>query len=322
MATPFSDVRLSLGDIRFVGSALVRPECVISTRSGALYASDKRGGVARVGVDGAVSVIGQGNTLLPNGIALLRDGSFAVANLSDEGGVWRLKRDGSTEPLLTEVDGKRLPSVNFVWLDAQERLWVCVSTVRKGDHQFRDDIADGFIVLRDGHGARVVADGICWTNECRIDAAQNWFYVNETFGRRLTRFRLKPDGSLSGRETVTAFGPGTYPDGLEIDVEGCLWVISVVSNRVIRVTPDGKQALLLEDLDRDHVDRLEVAFRSHTLSRPMVWDNHSEILQNITSIAFGGSDLRTLYLGCLSGQAIATIRSPVAGRPAVHWNWA
>jgi hypothetical protein len=32
--------------LRFVGSGLVRPECVLATRSGALYTADWRGGVA------------------------------------------------------------------------------------------------------------------------------------------------------------------------------------------------------------------------------------------------------------------------------------
>jgi hypothetical protein len=44
-------------------------------------------------------------------------------------------------------------------------------------------------------------------------------------------------------------------------------------------------------------------------------------LKNISSIAFGGPDLRTAYLGCLLGDALATFRSPVAGAPPAHWNY-
>jgi len=35
-------------DLSSVGSQLVRPECVLATRSGALYTADWRGGVAQV----------------------------------------------------------------------------------------------------------------------------------------------------------------------------------------------------------------------------------------------------------------------------------
>ena len=40
------------------------------------------------------------------------------------------------------------------------------------------------------------------------------------------------------RQTVTEFGAGTFPDGLAFDEDGCAWNVSIVSNRLIRVTPD------------------------------------------------------------------------------------
>ena len=41
--------------------------------------------------------------------------------------------------------------------------------------------------------ARVVADGLGYTNECAIHPSGQWLYVNETFARRLSRFRLAAD---------------------------------------------------------------------------------------------------------------------------------
>jgi hypothetical protein len=40
----------------------------------------------------------------------------------------------------------------------------------------------------------------------------------------------------------------------------------------------------------------------------------------MASVTFGGSDLRTVYLGSLMGTTIPYFRSPVAGLPMVHWN--
>jgi sugar lactone lactonase YvrE len=34
------------------------------------------------------------------------------------------------------------------------------------------------------------------------------------------------------------FPEGTFPDGMAFDAEGALWIICVVSNRLIRVAPD------------------------------------------------------------------------------------
>jgi sugar lactone lactonase YvrE len=44
----------------------------------------------------------------------------------------------------------------------------------------------------DTRGARIVADGLGYTNECAIDISGQWLYVNETFSRRLSRFPVRP----------------------------------------------------------------------------------------------------------------------------------
>jgi hypothetical protein len=90
---------------------------------------------------------------------------------------------------------------------------------------------------------------------------------------------------------------------------------------VIRVGPQGDQQLVLEDGDPAHIDRLEAEYLANRLSRPMVYDNHSKKLQNITSIAFGGHDRKTAFMGCINGTSLAVFDSPVAGLKPVHWNW-
>lgn len=311
--------QINLADIRFIGHGHVRPECVLTNKAGFIFASDKRGGVMRTAPSGEQTLSG-GAPILPNGVALLRDGSFLVSNLADEGGVWRVTPDGRIEPHITEIDGVRLGPVNFVWLDHLERVWLCVSTIRKGENVYNKDIRDGFIALKDSRGLRVVADDLCFTNECRIDPSGSWLYVNETFGQRLTRFRVADDGSLSERTILTEFGPGTFPDGMAIDAEGAIWVVGVIANRLIRVMPDGKQHLILEDPDSRLLE-LDALHRQNLLTRPLLLAASGARLKNISSIAFGGPDLKTAYLGCLGGAAIASFRVPVAGLPPVHWTW-
>ena len=310
---------IDLAAISFVGTGLVRPECVLATRAGDLYASDKRGGVMWINASGEKTLFG-GAAITPNGVAMLRDRSFLVSNLADNGGVWRVRRDGVVEPFVTEIDDVPLGPVNFVWLDHIERVWMCISTVRKGEAVYNRDIRDGFIALKDERGTRIVADDLCFTNECRIDPTGTYLYVNETFGQRVTRFRISDTGALSERATVTEFGPGTFPDGMALDAEGALWVVGVIANRLIRVTPDGKQTLVIDDPDR-RLDEFDALHRENRLTRPMLSATRGTVLQNISSIAFGGPDMRTAYLGCLNGDRIATFRAPVAGFPPVHWDW-
>jgi hypothetical protein len=43
------------------------------------------------------------------------------------------------------------------------------------------------------------------------------------------------------------------------------------------------------------------------------------VLEGLSSLAFGGPDLRTAYLGCLQGDHIHRFAAPVAGVPPSHW---
>ncbi len=305
--------------------------------------SDRRGGVLALHPDGTYRLIGGQNpndseSLLPNGIAMQRDGGFLVANLREQGGVWRIAPDGIASPWLMEVDSRPIHRVNFVMNDIkgiggsggngdtrgsndrQGRVWACISAT-DGSDAYPLHTATGYIVLRDESGTRVVADGLHYTNECRVSLDGQFLYVNETFGRRLSRFRIGKTGELTGRETVASFGDGDFPDGLALDAQGGAWVVCVGSNRVYRIAPDGKKLTVIDDAVPSTANQLEAAFVAGTLSRPQLSAARGHRLQNITSLAFGGADLRTVYMGCLAGDSLATFRSPVAGVQPVHWNW-
>ena len=314
-----------LDTLYWVGHDLQRPESMVATQSGNLYTADWRGGVAHIAPDGSQSLyLGfpvDGEALKPNGIALLKDGSFLLAHLgAKSGGVFRLHRDGRTEPFLRTVEGKDLPPSNFVVEDALGRFWITVSTrLSPRSLGYRKSCNDGFVVMKDSKGARIVADGLGYTNECALDPSGQWLYVNETFARRLSKFSIAPDGCLGPKQVVTDFGIGIFPDGLAFDAEGHVWVVSIVSNSVIRVAPDGHQTLWLQDADADHLAWVEDAYQTDSMGRPHLDGVKSKLLKNTSSLAFGGPDLQTGYLGCLLGQRLATLRMPVAGHPPVHW---
>ena len=121
---------------------------------------------------------------------------------------------------------------------------------------------------------------------------------------------------------MAEFEPGDFPDGLTLDVEGGLWVVCVGSNRIYRVGPDGERRTVIDDAEPECVQRLESALQAGELTRPMLGAARGRHLANVTSLAFGGADLRTAYLGSLGGQALVRFRSPVPGLRPEHWNWA
>lgn len=319
---------LTCADLQPLGQGLARPECVLTTLHGGVYSADWRGGVHHIRPDGSQTLYRadgpDGIVLRPNGIALLPDGSFLMAQLgTDDGGVYQLGRTGQARPWLQAVGGHDLPPTNFVMQDRLGRTWITVSTrQRPRALGYRPDVADGFIVLVDAHGARVVADGLGYANEVALHPSGQWLYVNETFGRKLSRFALRADGSLGAKEVVCSFGEGAYPDGLAFDEAGGAWVVSIVSNRLIHVAPDGTPTTVLEDVDADHLAAVEAAFQQGRMGREHLDQVHSRRLRNISSIAFCGPDRRQALLGCLLGDRLHRLPAmPAPGLAPVHWNY-
>jgi len=317
---PSAHFTLSPDDFTFIGQGLNRPECVVELDNGQIVSGDWDGGVAIVDANGGVrKIIAKsvifGEPLKPNGVAVNPDGSFLVTHLSEEhGGVFRLDRDGGLEEVLVQVDGIELPPTNFVLRDALGRIWITVSTRLVPRYRARTiDHADGFIVLLDDRGARIVADNLGFTNEVRLDASGRFLYVNETFGRRLTRFVVSPIGELLDRTTVSGFGPGTFPDGLTLDAEGGFWITSVFSNRIIRILPSGESRIVFEDCDQSYIGDIEEKFMSGQLARERIKGVKGRVLGNISSLVFTGTDRKNAILGCLDDARLACFRSPVAG---------
>jgi hypothetical protein len=317
-------VPIDLESFVFVGHDLNRPECVLAHRSGLLITADwtGNGGVSVIHPGGPIRrVLSRSVPLRPNGIALESGGSVLIAHLgAEDGGVWRLHPDGTAEPVLLEVGGWPVPPSNYPHLDASGRLWLTVSTRRvPRSLGYRPGPGDGLIILMDGKGARVVADGLGYTNECLVHPDGEQLYVNETFGRRLTAFRITRSGDLVRRRTVAEFAAGTFPDGLAFDSEGNVWITSIVSNRILTVAPDGGVEVVLEDSDPAHLAWVEDSFQSGVMGSPHLAVAKGQVLRNISSLAFGGPDLRTAYLGNLLDSRLASFQAPVAGHPPPHW---
>jgi sugar lactone lactonase YvrE len=316
--------RVPLDQIGFRGAGLNRPECLVTHESGLVFAADwfETGGVAIIDPQGDVSRIiakrPSHDPLRPNGIALEAGGTFLVAHLGPEtGGLFRLHPDGHCEPVLLELDGEPLPPSNFPLVDSRGRIWLTIST-RKVPRalDYRPDAESGFIVLIENGAARIVADGLGYTNECVLSDDEKTLFVNETFARRLTRFSVQEDGSLADRAIVAGFGAGTFPDGVVLDAAGDFWITSIVSNRVIRVGRDGRQTTILEENDPDHLGEVELAFHEGRMGRPHLDGSPARTLRNISSLSFGGPSMNEAYLGCLLGDRIGMFHAPVRGVPA------
>jgi sugar lactone lactonase YvrE len=108
-----------------------------------------------------------------------------------------------------------------------------------------------------------LSNGLDWTGDRKL------FYYADSNSGRVDLFDTDPDtGALSGRRPfVTVPDADGIPDGLTLDAEGCLWLAIWGSGEVRRFTPEGRL---------DTVVRLPA--------------------RQVTSAAFGGPDLGTLYI--------------------------
>ena len=314
---------VALESIRYVGTGLKRPECVAAGKDGTIYVSHLGAGLMKIAPDGSQTVLGStalvdGTPWIPNGFALLDDGGFLIANMGEAGGLWKMDTGGNLNPVLREVDGIPLTATNFVFRDREGRIWLTVSTrqwpiSRSFNRTGGRTSADGYIVLLDNKGPRIVADGLAFANELRFGPNGHHLYVAETMGSRISRFAVRPGGHLVDRESFVDFGASAFPDGLAFDEAGFLWTASLISNQVLRVAPDGGSAVVLEESNPAHVDQIVSKMNDGSIAREDMQTTPARILRNISSLCFGGADRRTVYIGSLGGDRLVSFRSDVPG---------
>jgi len=330
---PLKGWQVDRSAIRSIGRDLSRPECILAERDGALWAADSRGGVMHIRPDGSQHLVAppgaqgaaQSDLLggtLPNGLAFARNGDILIANFGTDA-LELMTRDGHSRMLYDSIDGVPLGKVNFVLRDSKDRLWITISTKRNPwSEAIRPDLADGYVVLIDDRGPRIVADGFHFTNEIRLDASEEWLYVAETCARRVTRLRVGTDGSLRDREVYgpSSLGAGVL-DGIAFDAYGNLWGTMIFADTLVAITPEGDLLTLFEDGDAEATARFDAEFDAGSgISPETMAATGGTIAPWLTSLTFGGADLRTVYLGSLKATTLPSFVSPVAGLPMVHWN--
>ncbi|MBP8001877.1 MAG: SMP-30/gluconolactonase/LRE family protein [Chloroflexi bacterium] len=311
---------LDLSDLEFVHSGLARPESIIAEKDGTLWCSDNRGSVTRIDPDGTQTTIGTitGET---NGLAMDKEGNFYIAHIGN-GNIYKMDRQGNHEVILSEIEGRPLGSANYVFIDSQDRLWISISS--RDIPWFVACAAprpDGYIILWDEQGPRIVADGLYFTNEIRLNADESYLYAAETMMCRIVRYKVNEDGSLGPQEEVAPghLGEGRYVDGFTFDADGNLWVTTVISNGLGIITPDGDFHMVFEDRNEGALNNATEKINASALQPMDMYACVGATLQFPASVTFAGPDLQTVYLGSLAMPHLVKFHSPVPGLPMRHW---
>lgn len=346
MTNPLLGWSVDPSTITTTGHGLRRPECILAERSGDLWIADL-GGIVHLDAHGTQRLIrpdgggpfapgtdpnieGNEGYSLPNGLCFDTDGNFVVANFGTNriehitrDGTWSLVADRATWP-----DGvvRPLGKANFPSLDREGRLWFSVTASAEAWRSRSAGLQpDGYIAVIDDWKpgirtvARVVATGLCGTNEMRFDADGSTLLVAETGADHLTRFTVEAGGVLSGRET---FGPEKLhgaPDGFAFDAHGNVWTTLIGQDTLVAITPEGDLLTLWEDGDRDAKNSMRTGPGDlvATIGGTRPGDG---LAPRMASVTFGGPDLTTVYVGSLEGSSLPTFKSPIPGAPLPHWS--
>ncbi len=332
------DFGIEKSSLRYIGEGLQRPECILAEKDGTLWSADSRGGVVCMRHDGTQEIVTQKisghfeqaeseatrylSGTLPNGLAFAKNGDILISNFGTDR-LDVMTRTGKSHVLADTIDGEEIGKVNFVLRDSKDRIWITISTrIKNWMHALRLDTPDGYIARYIDGKFHIVADGFRFTNEIRMDANEEWMYVVETTGGHITRLRVHDDGTLGEREVFgpSQLGRGAWPDGIAFDSVGNLWGTCVYSDKLFVLTPKGDMITLLDEGDPSRVDALEKQVQAGAVTQDVLFATGRGIAPWMASVTFGGTDLKTVYIGSLRANRIPYFQSPTAGLPMVHWN--
>jgi sugar lactone lactonase YvrE len=173
-------------------------------------------------------------------------------------------------------DGRSDPAGNF-WVGSMKNNVLPngdLGEAGKGEGVlFRVDPLGAVTEWRQGLG---ISNTLCWSPDARL------FYFADTLENEIRAYDYdKASGEISNeRPFLSGFDRG-FPDGSAIDSAGYLWNCRFYGGCIVRLAPDGA------------VDRI--------VEMPV---------QNVTTCAFGGPDLKTLFI------TTASIVSPPGNRLA------
>ncbi|MBI2205957.1 MAG: SMP-30/gluconolactonase/LRE family protein [Candidatus Rokubacteria bacterium] len=227
-----------------------------------LYFSDVvNGGVFLLSPSGA------GSTAIPHrrgigGMALHATGGLVVGGRNIA-----FKRFGGDDTVVL-LDSAALPGAvgfNDLTTDAAGRIYV-------GSLAFRvvhgETPKPGHLHVIDLDGTmRTISDGVMLTNGLGFSPDGTRLYHSDSRSHLVRVYDVRADGSVGGWRPFATVTPPAIPDGLAVAEDGSVWVALADGGVVLVLEPDGSERA-----------RLPVPL-------PMV-----------TSVCFGGDDLRDLYV--------------------------
>ena len=260
--------------VRPFGADIDHSEGVAVGPDGFVYAGGELGQIYRISPDGRTTqqlACTGGFTL---GLTLDRAGNVFACNHVLRA-VLRIDPAGHVTHFCDRAGPRAFQTPNFAVLDSDGNLYLSDSG------QFKKNNGLIYRISPDGV-ARVFHPGpFAFPNGLALSAAEDALFVIESNTDGIRRLMIKRDGTCGGDDAFCT-GLAHVPDGMAFDSVGHLIVACYGLNRLYDVDPAGRVTLLCEDVENAH------------LCTP-------------TNLAFGGPELRRLFIGMLGARHLGVV---------------
>ena len=292
---PIDGFTINKDDFKFIGNDLQRPECILAEKDGTLWSADARGGVVKISPDGSQQIITQSHD------------AKAFASTDDDATRFV---DGTLPNGLAFANNGDILISNF-GTDCLERM------TRSGETEVMFDNVDGEAIGK--------VNFVCRDSKNRV-----WITVSTM----LHDWPKAIDKDLiDGRVLLYEEGKGVrivaddvhFSNECKLDEkEEFLYVVQTCGRNVARYKIADDGGLSSKEIfgPNDHGRFIDgIAFDSYgTVDADLLLKCGGDIATWCASITFGGTDLKTVYVGSLRATNIPYFQSPVAGLPMVLWN--
>lgn len=244
-----------------------------------------------------------------NGLLFDREGRLVICEPVQRR-VSRLEEDGTLKVLASKYDGKRFNQPNDLTIDSKNRIYF--TDPQYGDRSTMEMVdATGkkvegvYRIDPDGTVTRIIAHEVDRPNGIVVTPDDRTLFVADNnnsepgTARKLFRFDLKPDGTVdfASQKLLYDWKTTRGPDGMKLDAKGRLYVAAGLN----KPNPPAET--------QDKPTAGVYVFTSEGKLLDFIPIPRDET----TNVAFGGPDLRTLFV--TAGGTLWKIPTTTPGRP-------